>query len=56
MNDLSLSPNQSIIGGTLGDNLINHICYADDLFVIALSSSGMQHILELCDLYATNHQ
>ena len=52
MNDL----NQSGIGGSLGDNLVNHICYAEDLCLIALSSSGMQHLLDLCSLYATNYQ
>ena len=24
--------------------------------LIALSSSGMQHLLDLCSVYATNHQ
>ena len=56
MNDLSLSLNHSVIVGSLGNNLINHICYADDLFHIVLCSSGMQHLLDLCDLYATNFQ
>ena len=32
------------------------ICYADDLCLIALSSSGMQHLLDLCSVYATNYQ
>ena len=31
MNTLSLSLNSSGIGGSLGDNIINHLCYADDL-------------------------
>ena len=56
MNNLSLTLNQSGIGGFLGDSLINHICYVDDLCLIALSSSGMQHLLDLCSVYATNHQ
>ena len=47
--------NQSGIGGFLGDSLVNHICYADDLCLFALSSSGMQHLLDLCSVYATNH-
>ena len=38
--------NQSGIGGSLGDNLINDI----------LSSSGKQHLLDSCDLYVTNNQ
>ena len=53
---LSVTLNQSGIGGFLEDSLVNHICYADDLCLIALSSSGMQHLLDLCSVYATNHQ
>ena len=58
MNDLSLSLNEFGIDGSLGDNFNNHICDIADLCLIALSSSGsgMQHLLDLCDLYATNHQ
>ena len=56
MNNLSVTLNQSGIGGFLGESLVNHICYADDLCLIALSSSGMQHLLDLCSVYATNHQ
>ena len=56
MNKLSVTLNQSGIGGFLGDSLVNHICYADDLCLIALSSCGMQHLLDLCSVYATNHQ
>ena len=56
MNNLSVSLNHSGIGGSLGGNLINHLCYADDLCLIALSSSGMQCLLDICDKYATGHQ
>ena len=56
MNNLSVSLNHSGIGGSLGGNLIKHLCYADDLCLIALSSSGMQCLLDICDKYATGHQ
>ena len=56
MNNLSVSLNHSGIGGSLGGNLINHLCYADDLCLIAFSSSGMQCLLDICDKYATDHQ
>ena len=56
MNNLNVSLNHSGIGGSLGGNLINHLCYADDLCLIALSSSGMQCFLDICDKYATGHQ
>ena len=48
MNNLSLSLKHSGIGGSLGDNLINfsHLWYADDLCLIALSSAGMQKLLD----------
>ena len=56
MNNLSLSLNSSGIGGSLGDNIINQLCYADDLCLISLCSSGMQHLLDICDTYAISHQ
>ena len=56
MNNLSLSLNSSGIGGSHGDNIINYLCYADDLSLISLSSSGMQHLLDICDTYAISHQ
>ena len=56
MNNLSLSLNGSGIEGSLGDNIINHLCYADNSCLISLSSSGMQHLLDICDTYAISHQ
>ena len=55
INNLSVSLNQSGIDGSLGDNLVNHVCYGDHLCLIALSYSVLQHLLDLCNLYATNH-
>ena len=42
--DLSMHLNSSGIGGYLGTAFINHLCYADDLCLISLSSSGMQQL------------
>ena len=56
MHNLGLSLNSSGIGGSHGDNIINHLCYADDLSLISLSSSGMQHLLDICDTYGVSHQ
>ena len=44
-----MSRNHSGIGGSLGWNLINHLCNAHDLCLIALSSSVMQYLLDMCD-------
>ena len=56
MDDLSVNLNSSGIGGYLGDAFLNHLCYADDICLISLSSSRMQQLLDICQTYATSHQ
>ena len=56
MDDLSMHLNSSGIGGYLRTAFINHLCYADHLCLISLSSSGMQQLLHICNTYATEHQ
>ena len=41
MADLSLALNNSGIGGYLGDAFLNHLCYADDICLISLSSDNV---------------
>ena len=55
MDNLSILLNSSNIGGRIGDQLINHLCYADDLCLISLSSAGMQQLLHICNQYAADH-
>ena len=43
--------NNSLIGGSLGGNRINHMLYADDLCIVSLSSAGLQKLLSICDEY-----
>ena len=43
MDQLSVKLNASNIGGGTGGVLVNHLCYADDICLISLSSAGMQH-------------
>ena len=38
---LSTSLNSSNIEGHIGSNLLNNLCYADDICLISLSSAGM---------------
>ena len=47
VNELSELLNESGIGGTL----INHMLYADDICIVSLSSSGLQHLLNICGDY-----
>ena len=52
MDGLSVLLNSSKIGGQIGHTFLNHLCYADDLCLISLSSAGMQKLLNLCSKYA----
>ena len=56
MDDLSITLNNSGIGGYLGDAFLNHLCFAGEICRISLSSNGMQQLLNICQNYATNHQ
>ena len=57
MDDLSIALNSSGIEGYLGAVFfLNHLCFADDLCLIRLSSNGMQQLLNICQSCATNHQ
>ena len=55
MDQLSVKLNASNIGGDIGDVLVNHLCYADDICLISLSSAGMQQLLNICDTYAKEY-
>ena len=44
MDDLSISLNNSGIGGHIGGKAINYLCYADNICLIPLSSSAMQQL------------
>ena len=56
MDELCVKLNQSGIGGgDIGGHLINHLCYANDLCLISLSSAGRQSLLDLGSTYANEH-
>ena len=44
VNELSELLNKSGIGGNVGGKIINHMLYADDICIVSLSSSGLQHL------------
>ncbi len=51
MGDLTKELSSSRIGGNVGGNLINHLCYAADLTLISLCSAGMEKLLAICNRY-----
>ena len=56
MDDLSLKLNCTGIGGYIGTSFMKHLCCADDLCLISLSSSDMQHLLNNCKKYASTYK
>ena len=51
MDDLSTKLNKHNIGCTIGELVINHIMYADDIVLISLSSRGLRILLNECEKY-----
>ena len=55
MDVLSVLLNSSNMGWTNWAYFLNHLCYADDLCLICLSSAGIQKLMNLCTKYAVDH-
>ena len=54
MNDLSLLLNTSGTGCRVGNLVINHLMYADDLVIFSPSSAGLQQLLRICTQYGSD--
>merc|ERR1712235_133697 len=48
---LSIRLNDCDTGCMIGDTLVNHLMYADDLVVVSPSSAGLQQLLAICSEY-----
>ena len=55
MDKLSIALNDTAIGGTTGGQLLNHLCYADDVCLISISSADMQQLLNVCHSFSIEH-
>ena len=55
IDDLSVSLNSCNIGRRIENIFLNHLCYADDLCLTSLSSTGMQKLLGIWSKYAIGH-
>ena len=51
MDDLSVALHNSGIGGYLGDAFLNHLCYADDICLISLSSDNVVRYYIVYSMY-----
>ncbi len=55
MDDLSVELKECKTGCVIGDSLINHLMYADDLVILSPYSSGLQQLLRACSNYGVQH-
>lgn len=55
INELSKQLSSTNIGVNIDGQTLNHLCYADDICLIGISSAGMQQLLNICEDYGTKH-
>ena len=55
MDDLSIELNKCNTGCLIGNSVINHLMYADDLVVLSPYSGGLQQLLKVCSNYGKDH-
>ena len=55
MDDLSTKLKKHYAGCKIANMIINHLFYADDLVLLCSSQRGLQELLEICEMYAAEH-
>ena len=55
IDDLSVNLNACRVGCCVGNEIINHLMYADDLVIMAPSVAGLSKLLSICELFAASH-
>ncbi len=55
MDDLSHQLGACRTGCVIGNTVLNHLMYADDLANFSPSSAGLQQLLNICSEYGINH-
>jgi len=56
LDDLSLELSNIKAGCYIGEILLNHLTFVDDICVFCTSARGLQSILEVCQAYARLHE
>ena len=51
VDDLSSQLNKLKVGCVLGESIINHLLYADDIALISPSSAGLKRLLTVCEKF-----
>ena len=55
MDDLSIRLEKADVGCYIGNACVNHLSYADDMVLLAPSVRALQHLVNLCEVYAGEH-
>ena len=55
VDDLSSQLNKLKIGCAMGEMIINHLLYADDIVLISPSSIGLKNLLSVCAMFGETH-
>ena len=55
MDELSERLDASRVGCVVGDVLLNHLAYADDMVLLAPSATALQRLLSICGEYGLQH-
>lgn len=55
MDDLNKELTATKVGCSLNGTMINNVCYADDMVLLAPSVSAMRRLLSVCEAYAKRH-
>ena len=55
LDKLSIQLGSARVGCTVGNMVVNHLKFADDICVFSLSISGLQCLLNICGDYAAEH-
>ena len=56
LDDLSIALSACRTGCSVGNSLINHLMYADDLVIFSPSSIGLRALITVCEEYAVSHE
>ena len=51
IDDLGVNLNACRVGCCVGNEIINHLMYADDLVITATSVAGLSKLLRICELF-----
>jgi len=56
LDEFSIQLGSARVGCTVGNMVVNHLMFADDICVFSPSISGLQCLLNICGDYAAKHE